>query len=341
VLIPIDWQVAPVKAFYQLNTIFLSMIMEAIPFVLVGVLISGIIQSFISERWIARIMPKNRILSTLLGASIGVFFPSCECGIVPITKRLLNKGVPLQAGIGFMLTGPIINPIVLFATYIAFGNDWKMVFIRCGMAFVVAVCVSIILSLLFPEMPLKEYTFQGSRRASSAESEAGISAESETACTIDPAVQEEAKAPKLPAGVKARRILDQLYQVCLHGIDEFFSVGKYLVIGAFIAASMQTFIPTSYLMKLGNTPLMASLIMIALAFIMSLCSEADAFIASSFRSTFSVGPLSAFLVFGPMIDIKNTLMLLGTFHKRFVFALIGFVTIFTLIGSLVVGRLFG
>jgi uncharacterized membrane protein YraQ (UPF0718 family) len=323
-----------VKTFYQLNTIFLSMIMEAIPFVLVGVLISGIIQSFLSERWIARIMPKNRILSALLGASIGVFFPSCECGIVPITKRLLNKGVPLQAGIGFMLTGPIINPIVVFATYIAFGNSWKMVLIRCGTAYVVAVCVSLALSLLFPVMPLKEYTFTGSGFSSREMAAAGEAVARSAGSSVSP-------APRLPDRLRARRVLAQFYDVCLHGIDEFFSVGKYLVIGAFIAASMQTFIPTSSLMKLGHTPLMASLVMILLAFVMSLCSEADAFIASSFRSTFSVGPLSAFLVFGPMIDIKNTLMLLGTFNKRFVFSLISLVTVFTLIGSLIVGRVFG
>lgn len=320
------------KTFYQLNTIFLSMIMEAIPFVLIGVLISGIIQSYLSERWIAKIMPKNRLLSTLFGASIGIFFPSCECGIVPITKRLLNKGVPLQAGIGFMLTGPIINPIVLFATYIAFGNDWKMVFIRSGMAFVVAVCVSLVLGLLFPVMPLREYTYEA------------------TSCTPDGMAGTRAAEPsaKLRADIPTRSyrqrgmdVLTRLYQVCLHAIDEFFSVGKYLVIGAFIAASMQTFIPTASLMKLGSSPVMASLVMIGLAFTMSLCSEADAFIASSFRSTFSVGPLSAFLVYGPMIDIKNTLMLLGAFRKRFVFTLIALVTLFTLIGSLIVGRLFG
>ncbi|WP_438432632.1 permease [Gorillibacterium sp. sgz500922] len=339
------------KTFYQLNTIFLSMIMEAIPFVLVGVLISGMIQSFISERWIARIMPKNRVLSALLGASIGVFFPSCECGIVPITKRLLNKGVPLQAGIGFMLTGPIINPIVLFATYIAFGNNWKMVLIRCGMAFAVAVLVSLALSLLFPAMPLKEYTFAGipsfaAETAASAEenptcAETDASGKAGAVCAAGSSIRKEPLSPPPAFGAQIRRLGSRFYEVCLHGIDEFFSVGKYLVIGAFIAASMQTFIPTSYLMKLGNTPIMASLVMITLAFIMSLCSEADAFIASSFRSTFSVGPLSAFLVFGPMIDIKNTLMLLGTFRKRFVFSLIGLVTLFTLIGSLLVGRWFG
>lgn len=301
------------KIFLQLNTIFLSMIMEAIPFVLLGVLISGLIQSFITERWIARIMPANRFLASLFGCSVGILFPSCECGIVPITRRLLNKGVPLNAGIAFMLTGPIVNPIVLFSTYIAFGNDWRVVAIRAGMAFAVALVVSMSVALLFPVLPLRVNE------------------------------QQMAAASEMPIIVPRSRppVTTRLSQVLSHAIEEFFSVGKYLVLGAFIAACMQTFIPTSSLLNLGSNPIMASLVMIGLAFTMSLCSEADAFIASSFRSTFSMGSLSAFLVFGPMIDIKNTLMLLAAFRGKFVIVLIALVTICTLIGSLIVGRLVG
>ncbi|MCD9022925.1 permease [Cohnella silvisoli] len=288
------------------------MIMEAIPFVLVGVLISGLIQSFITERWIARIMPKNRFLASLFGCSVGILFPSCECGIVPITRRLLNKGVPLNAGIAFMLTGPIINPIVLFSTYIAFGNDWKVVAIRAGMAFAVALAVSMSVALLFPVLPLRVNE------------------------------QQIAAASELPIKVSKRPPpMARLGSVLTHAVDEFFSVGKYLVLGAFIAASMQTFIPTSSLLHLGSNPVMASLVMIGLAFTMSLCSEADAFIASSFRSTFSMGSLSAFLVFGPMVDIKNTLMLASAFRTKFVIVLIALVTFFTLVGSLIVGRFVG
>jgi uncharacterized membrane protein YraQ (UPF0718 family) len=301
-----------VKTFFQMNTIFLSMIMEAIPFVLLGVLISGLIQSFLTERWIARIMPKNRLLASLFGCSVGILFPSCECGIVPITRRLLNKGVPLNAGIAFMLTGPIINPIVLFSTYIAFGNDWRVVAIRAGMAFAVALVVSMSVALLFPVLPLRVTELQ-------------------TAAALEQPIVPSKRTPLIP----------RLGSVLNHAIEEFFSVGKYLVLGAFIAACMQTFIPTSSLLHLGSNPVMASLVMIGLAFTMSLCSEADAFIASSFRSTFSMGSLSAFLVFGPMIDIKNTLMLLGAFRGKFVIVLIALVTVCTLIGSLIVGRLVG
>ncbi|QMV44816.1 permease [Cohnella cholangitidis] len=295
-----------------MNTIFLSMIMEAIPFVLLGVLISGFIQSFVTERWIARIMPNNRFLSSLFGCSVGILFPSCECGIVPITRRLLNKGVPLNAGIAFMLTGPIVNPIVLFSTFIAFGNDWRVVAIRAGMAFAVALVVSMTIAFFFPVLPVR-------------------TAEHQVAATSEHSVK----------AIKRISWIARLGSVLRHAVDEFFSVGKYLVLGAFIAAAMQTYIPTSSLLHIGSNPVTSSLVMMGLAFTMSLCSEADAFIASSFRSTFSMGSISAFLVFGPMIDIKNTLMLLGTFRTKFVVALIALVTVCTLAGSLIVGRLFG
>ncbi|REE81226.1 hypothetical protein A8990_11960 [Paenibacillus taihuensis] len=309
--------------FLQLNTIFLSMIMEAIPFILLGVIVSGLIQTFLSERWISRLLPQNRYLASLLGCGVGLFFPACECGIVPITRRLIRKGVPLHAGIAFMLTGPIINPVVLFATYIAFGNDWRMVLIRGGSAVVVAYVTAIVISYLYPKLPMRLHE----------------------AAVMETAAGDAGSAAAAHSGHAHRAEREplhrRLYDVMLHAIEEFFSVGKYLVLGAFIAASMQTFIPTSSLMHMGNNPVTASLVMIGLAFVMSLCSEADAFIASSFRSTFSVGALSAFLVFGPMIDIKNTLMLLGVFKGRFVIVLIALVAACTLGTSLLVGRLFG
>mgnify|MGYP000955676506 CR=1 FL=1 len=334
------------KSFLQLNTIFISMVMEAIPFVLVGVLISGLIQTFVTERWISRIVPRNRLLSSLFGCGIGVLFPSCECGIVPITRRLIRKGMPLHAGIAFMLTGPIINPIVLFATYIAFGNDWNMVFIRGGTAIVVAFCVSMAVSFLFPALPFKEKEPRApatpvQESAAAAEEPDGGAPGRSSAAQAPPAAAVLAASAGVAVAVPQASVWSRLNDVIVHAIEEFFSVGKYLVIGAFIAAALQTYVPTGTLLHLGGNPLTASLVMISLAFVISLCSEADAFIASSFRGSFTVGALSAFLVFGPMIDIKNTLMLLGTFRTKFVALLIALVAGFTLLGSLAVGRLLG
>ncbi|XSD75471.1 permease [Bacillus subtilis] len=288
------------SSFLQLNSIFISILIEAIPFILIGVILSGIIQMFVSEEMIARIMPKNRFLAVLFGALAGVLFPACECGIIPITRRLLLKGVPLHAGVAFTLTAPIINPIVLFSTYIAFGNRWSVVFYRGGLALAVSLIIGVILSyqfkdnqLLKPDEPGHHHHHHGT-------------------------------------------LLQKLGGTLRHAIDEFFSVGKYLIIGAFIAAAMQTYVKTSTLLAIGQNDVSSSLVMMGLAFVLSLCSEVDAFIASSFSSTFSLGSLIAFLVFGAMVDIKNLLMMLAAFKKRFVFLLITYIVVIVLAGSLLV-----
>ncbi|PRS15494.1 permease [Bacillus halotolerans] len=288
------------SSFLQLNSIFISILIEAIPFILIGVILSGIIQMFVSEEMIARIMPKNRFLAVLFGALAGILFPACECGIIPITRRLLLKGVPLHAGVAFMLTAPIINPIVLFSTYIAFGNRWSVVFYRGGLALAVSVIIGIILSYQFKDNQLLKPDEPGHHHH------------------------------------HHHTLLQKLGGTLRHAIDEFFSVGKYLILGAFIAAAMQTYVKTSTLLAIGQNDVSSSLVMMGLAFVLSLCSEVDAFIASSFSSTFSLGSLIAFLVFGAMVDIKNLLMMLAAFKKRFVFLLITYIVVIVLAGSLLV-----
>lgn len=147
------------KAFLQMNTIFISILIEALPFVLIGVFISGFIQMFVTEDMVAKWMPKNRFLSVLMATFLGMMFPGCECGIVPIVRRLIGKGVPPYAGIAFMLTGPIINPVVLFATYVAFGSSMHMVWYRSIVAIIVAIIVGIILSFMFKEHQLRDDHF--------------------------------------------------------------------------------------------------------------------------------------------------------------------------------------
>jgi uncharacterized protein len=283
------------ELFLQMNTIFISILIEAFPFILLGVLISGIIQIFVSEEMMARIIPKNKILAVFSAAIIGAIFPACECGIVPITRRLMAKGVPLYAAIPFMLTGPVINPIVLFSTFIAFGNSWEMVLYRGGIAFIVALIVGGFLAIQFKDSQLKN--------------------------DVADHVHRKSFKGKITGMLK-------------HSIDELFSVGKFLILGAFVAALIQTTVKTSTLLDIGQGPLSSNLVMMGLAYVLSLCSEADAFVAASFRSTFSTGSLVAFLVFGPMLDIKNTLMLFGTFKAKFVLYLMGYITILVAIITL-------
>lgn len=291
------------QSFLQMNTIFISILIESLPFVLLGVIISGIIQMFITEEMIAKVIPKNRFLAVLSATVVGALFPACECGIVPITRRLMAKGVPLHAAIGFMLTGPIINPIVLFSTYIAFGNSWRMVLYRGGLSFVVALIIGFILSYQFKDSQLRNNAHDHHHHD------------------------------------HGHGMLAKIKGTIQHSIDEFFSVGKFLILGAFIAAAMQTFLKTSTLTAIGHGDYSSSIVMMGLAYILSLCSEADAFIAASFQSTFSLNSLVAFLVFGAMFDIKNTLMMLSAFKSKFVLYLFIYVSIFVFLGSIVIGYL--
>ncbi|OMP65700.1 permease [Domibacillus epiphyticus] len=275
-------------SFLQLNTIFLSIFIEAVPFVLIGVLMAGFIQVFISDEQIRRWIPKNRLAAVTMSCIVGSCFPACECGIVPIVRRLVAKGVPIYAGVGFLLTGPLINPIVIFSTYIAFGDNWNMALMRMGVGFAAAMIIALIVSLFFKKSQLKGQANQE--------------------------LIQESRGKSL--------FFFRIWDMLKHSIDEFFDMGKYLILGAFFAAFVQTYVSAQSLLQVGEGWVSSTLVMMALAFILSLCSEADAFIGASFRSMFPSTSILAFLIYGPMIDLKNTLMLASVFKKRFVFTLI-------------------
>ncbi|KGR77224.1 membrane protein [Ureibacillus sinduriensis BLB-1 = JCM 15800] len=277
----------------QLNTIFLSILIEAIPFVLIGVLIAGFIQIFITEDHIRAWIPKNKFLAVVMSCVVGAAFPACECGIVPIVRRLIGKGVPLYAGVGFLLTGPLINPIVILSTYMAFGNDMEMALLRMGVGFVAALVIALIISILFKSNQLKK--------------DKGIS-------------HSERK------GNKKQPFVTRIREMLNHSIDEFFDMSKYLIAGAFVAAFLQTYVSTQSLLQLGNSQFQSAFVMMALAFVLSLCSEADAFIGASFKNVFPTTSILAFLVYGPMIDLKNMIMLLSVFKAKFVFVLFILIT---------------
>ncbi|MBM5609635.1 permease [Listeria seeligeri] len=335
-------------SFLQMNTIFISILIEALPFVLIGVFIAGFIQMFISEKFIARVIPKNKFLAVIVGSLIGVFFPSCECGIVPIVRNLLAKGVPLHAGIAFMLTAPIINPVVLFSTYVAFGSTWEVPLLRVAGSLVVALVVGNIIAYFYKGTGLKDrflkYETVSEKVAVPTGNLAIAGGNSEITTSHFQALEVETETHHEhihhhhgEAHAHEEMPLSQkIWHTVQHAVDEFFSVGKYLVFGALLAAAMQTYIKTSTLVSIGHGPVLSILLMMVLAFVLSLCSEADAFIAASFRSVFSTQSIVAFLVFGPMLDIKNLMMMLGAFKARFVVLIVTSVTIVVFLYALVI-----
>lgn len=297
----------------QMSTIFLSIVIEALPFVLLGCLISGALQVFLTPERVKRWLPDNRFLSILTGSVLGFFFPSCECGIVPIVHQFVKKGVPVHTAFAFMLTAPIINPIVIFSTFIAFGNSWEMAGWRMVGSFVVALIIGIWLAYFQKESVLKtkiQQTIDHNHHHNHHHDH-----------THGTNKHEEVKIGRI------KQLSQQTGHVLTHSIDEFFDTGGYLIVGGLIAASMQTYLPTRVMLTLGSTKLLAIIIMLLLAFTMSLCSEADAFIGSSLLSLFGTAPVVAFLVFGPMVDIKNLLMMKRYFNGRFILMLIGLIAV--------------
>jgi len=291
-------------------TRFLGIFIEAAPFLLLGTLTSGLIEAFIRPSDIARWMPKNRFLSTIGGAFMGLVFPVCECGVVPVARRLFTKGLPVSVGISFLLAAPFMNPIVFASTYIAFG--FGTIFIaRFTITAIVAITVGLIFALnakphevLLPASLLDEDELTG--------------------------IPEP--RPKFWQGMG---------QALTIASSEFFEMGRYLVIGCLLAAAMQTLVNQQDLLAVGQGAVISVLVMQAFAFLLSVCSTVDSFLALAFVNTFTTGSIVAFLSFGPMVDIKSMMMFLGVFKRRTVFYLILLPFLMNLLAGIIINLSLG
>lgn len=288
----------------QWFAIFLSIIIEALPFVLLGTILSGSIEVFVTPDLVQKYLPKAKFPRILFGSLIGFVFPSCECGIIPIINRFLEKKVPSYTAVPFLATAPIINPIVLFATYSAFGNSLRFLILRLLGAILVALALGVMLAFF-----------------------------------VDDDILKESAEPSHFHDYRHENFLKRIYLALVHAIDEFFDTGRYLVFGTLIASAMQIYVPTKILTSIGHNPLTAILVMMLLAFILSLCSEADAFIGASLLSTFGMAPVLAFLLIGPMVDIKNLMMMIKAFKAKFIVQFISLSCFMIMIYCLLVGVL--
>jgi uncharacterized protein len=279
------------------STRFLGIFIEAVPFLLLGTLVSGVIDSFLTPDDIARIVPRNPFLATLVGALMGFAFPVCECGVVPVVRRLFNKGLPTWVGITFLLAAPVINPVVFVSTYVAFGFGPVLV----G-RIVVTLVVSITVGLVFALGARTQDVLQPGALMPAMGGSGEISLS-------------HGQTLRKPLGAGLRDALT-------NANHEFFEMGRYLIIGSMLAAAMQTLVSQEVLLALGRGPVISVGVMIMLAFLLSVCSTVDAFLALAFVGTFTTGSILTFLTFGPMVDIKSTLMFMGVFKRRTVLYLI-------------------
>jgi uncharacterized protein len=270
------------------STRFLGIFIEAAPFLLLGTAVSGLLEVFVSREDIIRVIPRHPVAAPVVGALMGFAFPVCECGVVPVTRRLFTKGLPMSAGVAFLLAAPVMNPIVMVSTYIAFGVG-PVLIARFAVTAIVAVAVGMVFAVSArPEQVLRPASF------------APLSGGS----TNEPRITGR---PALGAG---------LVRALQFGVDEFFDMGRYLVIGSLLAALMQMYVSQETLLALGSGPVVSVIVLQLVAFVLSVCSTVDAFLALAFVGTFSTGSIVSFLTFGPMIDIKSTLMFAGVFRRR-------------------------
>jgi uncharacterized protein len=277
-------------------TMFLGIFMEAVPFLLAGSLVSGLIDVFVDKQAFLRFVPRRPLAAVAAGSLLGLAFPVCECGVVPVIRRLYRKGMPLPAGVAFLLTAPIMNPIVLASTVAAFG--WgAMLAGRVLLGLAVAGSVAMFFYLARPEEVLRAPWHS----AAVPETES-LSAPGE-------------------AGVKGSRTSRFGRAVVIAGND-FADMARFLIVGAMLAAAIQTVLPQTFLISLGSDPFLSVLSMMGFAFFLSLCSTVDAFVALSFVTSFSPAAILSFLVFGPMVDVKSSLMFLSLFRRRTVLYLI-------------------
>lgn len=279
---------------YVLN-VFLGILLQAFPFLLIGILLSSAIQVFVSQKFIESHFPKNRLVGMIFAALSGFCLPVCDCASVPVFRSLVRKGVPVSSAVTFMMATPVINPVVILSTWYAFGGNGRIVLTRI----ILGIICSIIIGLFF----------SGSKKENIERAESFTSTVCSCGCRLD------------PSAISSSGFAAKIRLFIAHAQAEFFSVGKFLIIGALVSSVFQALSKNIPWLTQSHGLLLSIFTLMAMAFLLSLCSSSDAVVAKSFANTFPMGALMGFLVFGPMMDIKNLIMLSGSFTKKFVLKL--------------------
>ena len=293
---------------------FLSILFEGAPYILVGTVLSGMIDAFLPAKLLDRVLPKNKVLSTLAAGFLGLIFPVCECAVVPVVRRLVQKGLPMSCAMTYLLSAPIINPIVILSTLTAFNNfkpgqanafldasNLPMTVARVSLGYLIAAAVGLVLLRKKPSDVLRPE----------------IAATVEGAGTAEP----EAKRPFDAKLVHAMRT----------AMRDFLDTAVYFSIGVMITSVFNTQVDQTHIQSVAGNDFVAVPSLMGLAFVLALCSTSDAFIAAP-MATFSTGAKLAFLVLGPMLDVKLIFMYSSVFRRRFVIGLA--ITLFVLVGLL-------
>ncbi len=274
-----------------------AIVLEAMPFLAFGSLLSALVEVLVSPDRIARAVPRSLLGRIAVGVGAGVILPTCECGVVPVARRLISKGVPAPTAIAYLLAAPIVNPIVLVSTYVAFRGDWGMTGARALVAAIVAGSAG----FLVRNLSAAEVIREGGQTAH----------------------HHHASGSRFLA-------------VWSHAALDFLEMGKFLIFGACAAAALKTFLPPESFGILEASRLAAVSGMMVFAIALSICSEADAFVAASFVTLPAAAHL-AFITIGPMVDIKLIGLFAATFRRRVFWILILVPTLLVFVLSLLLG----
>lgn len=326
-------------------TLFLSLMVEAMPFLIFGVLISGILLLFVNERQLVTLFPKHPLLGALAGSLFGFLFPVCECGNVPVARRLIIQGASPSVAIGFLLAAPTINPVVIWATWTAFPDQPEIVILRVVFSLAIATCIGWVFS---GQSDLKPFLQPGiaalmTTPASTAPkpTESPSLLQSGTyfidqpgkPVALDPSNLDAVLAISTP---QRPSIWNRLPLLLENTVQELREMGGILVLGSLLATVLQIAVPRNIILDIGQGPITSVLAMVGLGGLISICSTVDAFFALSFASTFTSGALLAFLVFGPMFDLKSMGLLLMVFKTRAVFYIFALVFLLTVLFTLTI-----
>jgi uncharacterized membrane protein YraQ (UPF0718 family) len=287
----------------DLSIAFVAIVIEALPFLALGALLSGVIEVFIPRSLVASLLPRNTILAILGAGLLGLVLPMCECGIIPVTRRLVRKGVPFSVAIAYLLAGPIVNPIVAASTAVAYAGDWLIVAARLVSGFAVAVCVALVIDEFYPGFNALLPKWRDVATDDDATEEPCVCGHDHEHPAHDHHDHGDADQADAPPAVPPP-LPSRLGHAAAHAADDFLHISQFLIVGAFVAALCQTSDVRAGLVGLADTPAASILVMMVLAIVLNLCSEADAFVAASFRQTLPLSAQLAFMVLGPMLDLK-------------------------------------
>ncbi len=335
---------------YSAFTLFVSLLVEAMPFLLFGVLLSSSLIIFLDEGKLITLLPTNPILGSIVGSFFGFCFPVCECGNIPVARRFLLQGLPTSVAISFLLAAPTINPVVLWSTYVAFRGQPEIFWLRIIFSLTIAISLGCLFSFQKDSRPLLKSSLakrisvllnqkleaklksdipQSLPEFSLLQSGSFILGQSGQTIKMDDSLlkMENQKQKKEALSRKLNLFLDNVTQ-------ELRDLGGILVLGSAIAASIQVFIPREIILNIGQDTITSIIAMMVLASVVSICSTVDSFFVLSFSSTFTTASLVAFLVFGPMIDIKAMGLMLSIFKPRMILYLMVIIAQLTFIFTL-------